>query len=125
MVLRAYLRAETPVYQQQGGVRHVERGERSTHEVVRARTVYYIEFLAHPLHVEDGGKDGVAVVLLHGEIVADGILGRDAPAPAYLPAFKEQGLGERSLARAVIAEKGNVLDFVGLVYFHSVRRFIG
>ena len=121
MVLRTDLRTELTVDKEHGSVSHVKRGERCSHEIVGTRAVNDVEFFSFPLGVEDRGENGVAVVLFHGEIVRDCVFGSDASATFDLSAFKEEGFGESGFTGAVVAEQGNVFDFVRVVNLHGIR----
>ena len=79
-----------------------------------------MELLVVPLYMEDGREYGVAVLLFYGEIVADSIFLCDSSTSLDDPCLIEQGLCQGCLTRAVIAKEGNVLDFVSLIYLHSL-----
>ena len=63
-------------------------------------------------HMEDCGEYGIAILLLHREIVADSVLHCDSTTAANDASLIEQGLGECGLARTVIAKQCDVFDFV-------------
>ncbi len=123
MVLRTYLGTVLPVQQQNGSICNVERRHGSPYKVITTRAVNDIQFLAVPLHMENGGKHRIAVFLLHREVIADCILGSNPAATFYNTTLKEQRFRESGFTRAVIAKEGNVLNFIRLIYFHDILRF--
>ena len=119
MVLRTNFGAEVTVDEEQCRVSHVEGGEGCAYEVVGTRTVDDVQLLAGPLGMENGGEHGVAVVLLHGEIVGNSVLGSDAAAALDLAAVEEESFGEGGFSRTIVTQEGDVLDFVRIVNFHG------
>ena len=100
VVLRAYLHAVLAVEQNDRGVGHVERRDGASDEVVTARAVYDVQLFVVPLRVQHGGEDGIAVFLLHGEVVAHGVFLLYAAPAFYNPTFVEHGLYESGFSGA-------------------------
>ena len=73
-VLRAYLRAILTIDENHGLVGDVEGCDGTSHEVVGARTVDNIQLLIVPFHMEYRWENGVTIFLLHGEIIAHGVM---------------------------------------------------
>ena len=120
MILSTYLGAVLSVQQQDSRIGNVECRHGRSHKVVTARTVYDIQLLTVPLHMENGGKHRIAVFLLHRKVIADRILGSNSAATFYNTTLKEQRFRESGFTRAVIAKEGNVLNFIRLIYFHDI-----
>ena len=74
VVLRADLNAVCSVDNEHSNVTNVEGCDRASAEVARARAVEHVELMCTTLDSEDGGEDGIAVLLLYRVAVADGIL---------------------------------------------------
>ncbi len=109
MVLRTYLGTVLPVQQQNGSICNVERRHGSPYKVITTRAVNDIQFLAVPLHMENGGKHRIAVFLLHREVIADCILGSNPAATFYNTTLKEQRFRESGFTRASLPRRAMFL----------------
>ena len=94
VVLGTYLRTILTIEEQDGCISYIECSDGSTYEVVTTRAVDDVELLTVPLHMIDGRKYRVAILLFYGEVVAHCILGRDSSATFYNTTLIEQGLCE-------------------------------
>ena len=70
--------------------------------------------------MEYGGEYRVTILLLYGEIVADCILGSYSAAAFYDATLIEQSFCESGLTCTVIAQEGDVFNFMGLIHFHDI-----
>ena len=87
VVLRADLNAVCAVDNQHGNVADIQRSHSAAAEVARARAVEHVELMPTTFHSKDSGEDGIAVLLLHGVAVADGILSIHGTTAANNAAF--------------------------------------
>ena len=117
-VHRANLRAIRSIDEDDGLIGHVQCRDGTADKVVRARTVDDVQLLAVPLGVENGRKDRITVLLLHGEVIAHRVF------TLYgATAFDDAGLidhcfGKSRLAGTRTANQRDVFDFICLIDFH-------
>ena len=119
VVLRTHFRAKGTIDEEDGGVCHIECSHCCSHKVVRPWTVYDVEFLFVPFHVESCGKDRIAIFLFNGEVVRNGIFLCDSATSWQCSSVVEHTLREGGFSRTVIAKEGNVFDVVRVVNFHT------
>ena len=118
---RAHLGTIRSIDEDDGLVGHVQCRDGAAHEVVGTRTVDDVELLAVPLGVEDGREDRVAILLLHGEVVAHRVF------TLYgATAFDDAGLidhcfGKSGLAATRTANQRDVFYFICLIDFHCFK----
>ena len=61
-------------YNQHGDIADIQCSHSATTEVTRARAIEHVELVPTTFHSENGGENRIAVLLLHGVAVTDGIL---------------------------------------------------
>ena len=120
-ILRTNLRTILAVDEHQRLVGHVECRDGSAHEIVGTRAVDDIKFLVVPLYVENSREYRVAIFLLDWKIVAHRVLGFHRATTLDDATFEQHTFGKSSLAATRTAKQGNVLNFVGLIYFHIFK----
>ena len=114
----ANFNAIAAVNDQCSGVSHAQCGNCMAHEVITARAVKKVEFLAVLLSIENGRGYRVTVLLLNGGVVAHGVTAIDGAPAADCSALKEDRLGESSFASALATDERDVLDLVCFVNLH-------
>ena len=120
VVLCAHFDAILSVEQEDSRVCNIQGGDCRAYKVVATRAVDDIEFLSVPLHMVYSGEYRIAILLLHGEVVADCIFGSDSAAAFYDTTLIEQSFCESGFSCTVIAQEGNVFNFMGLINFHDI-----
>ena len=73
-VLSTHLGAILTIHQNHGLVCNVQGRNGTTYEVITTRAVDDVQFLVVPLYMENGWEHGITILLLYGEVVADGVL---------------------------------------------------
>ena len=120
VVLCAHLDAGCALQQDDCCIRDAQGRDGCACKVVRTRTVDDVQFLAVPFHMEYGREYAVAILMLHREAVADGVMQRHTSAAFDDTGLVQQCLGQSGLTGTVITQQGNVLDFVCLINLHCV-----
>ena len=118
MVLSAHLHTIGALEQQNSSIRDIHRCQSTSHKIITTRAIDNIELLAVPLHVEDSREHTIAILLLYRKIITYRIVLSDASATLYDTRLIEHTLCQGRLSTTIIAEQGNVLDFLCLIDFH-------
>ena len=117
--LRPHLDAHDARHRHDRALHHPERAQHVGLEAGLAGRVDQVDRAALPVEVRDRGRDRhLAPALLVVE-VRDGRLLGDAPQPVHGARLEQQGLDERGLAGAAMADHGDVSDLAGLRSRHA------
>ena len=103
MVLCAHLYAGCSLEQNDGGVGDVECSKCCACEVITARAVDEVDFLAVPLYVAYGREYRITVLMLYGEVVADCCVQTYSAAALDDAGLVEHSFSQGRFARTVIA----------------------
>ena len=109
----AHLDAVHRVHHHHGGVGHVEGGPGIRQEIVVAGGVSQIDRVLFPLIMVKGAGDGDLAFNFLGLVIQDGTAVVHFSQPGGGPRRKEEGLGQRGLAAAAMADKDQVADLCG------------
>ena len=71
--------------------------------------------------MEDCGEDRIAILLLHGEVVAHGVLTFYGAAALDDASLVNHCFGKSGLAATRTAKQCNVLNLVSLIYLHIFK----
>ena len=119
-ILCAYFDTILCVDHDKAGVGDVEGGDSAAHEVVGARAVDHIEFLAEEFGIEHRREYRIAIFFFYGEIVGYGIFCFYCAAAFYNSTLEEHSFSECGFTRAFASEQGYVFDFFGFVSLHAI-----
>ena len=121
VVLCTNLRTILSVDKNYGLVGYVQGCDGSTDKIITTRTVYNIQFLVVPFHMENGRKYRIAIFMLYREIVAHSIVCFYCATALYDSTTEKHRLGKGGLAATRTAKKGNVLNLICLIDPHNFR----
>ena len=120
MVLCTHLNTICTLQQKNCCIGYIESSHGCTNEVVTTGAVNYVQLLTIPLHMVNGTEYAISVLLLNGEVIADGIVLCDTSSTVNYSCLIEQAFCQGCLTTTVITQQGNVFDFLCLISFHRV-----
>ena len=96
-----------------GGLDRLERGQAAAEEIRISRSVDHVHAPPLALEAADGGVQGVEQGLFLGIEVAHGRAARQGPLGLDCTGLREQGFGQKRLARACLAHEGDIANVRG------------
>ena len=116
-----HLYAILGIYNHGHGICHAHGAGNLANKVVKARSVYNVDFVIAPLSVQRGGKNAHLAFVFNLVVVANSVFVLDGSSAVNQSGFKQHGFGKRSLAAVMGANKCHVFDVFIVKYFHSLN----
>ncbi len=109
------------IHHHHSSIGNIQRRNNPSDKIISPRSIYKIQLLFFPFSVQHRRKNRRTVFLLHRPVVRGRVFSTHATPARDDPALVHHRFSQCGLSRPRTAYKSNILDFIRIIGFHSIR----
>ncbi len=100
---------------------HIQRRDNTSDKIISSRSINKIQFLSFPFRIQYCRKNRRTIFLLHRTVIRSRVFCIHSTSARNDPALIHHRFGQSGLSRPGTTHKCDILNFIRIVDFHSIR----